>query len=91
MSTWEIMFFACLTVIVISAVIASRFCDIAKMKGHNGTPYFWYCFLFSIVGWAMVIALPDLHARPAAQPANSGNSGNSGKTTEVVSDELPDL
>lgn len=88
MRIWEIVFFACLTFIVISAVIASRFCDIAKMKGHNGTPYFWYCFLFSIVGWAMVIALPDLHARPSAQPAAPADSG---KTAEVVSDELPDL
>lgn len=77
-----------LVTLTVSIAAASKFREIAELKGHDGSPYFWYCFLLSFVGWAMVIALPDLHARPSAQPAAPANSN---KPAEVVSDELPDL
>ena len=72
-----------LVTLTVSIAAASKFREIAELKGHDGSPYFWYCFLLS-----MVIALPDLHARPSAQPAAPANSN---KPSEVVSDELPDL
>ncbi len=77
-----------LITLTVSIVAALKFRDIAELKGHDGSPYFWFCFLLSFVGWAMVIALPDLHARPSAQPAAPSDSV---KPSEVVSDELPDL
>lgn len=77
-----------LITLTVSIVAALKFKDIAELKGHDGSPYFWFCFLLSFVGWAMVIALPDLHARPSAQPAAPADSV---KPSEVVSDELPDL
>ena len=73
---------------IIDIVAALQFRDIAELKGHDGSPYFWFCLFLAMAGWAMIIALPDLHARPSAQPAAPANSG---KTDEVVSDELPDL
>lgn len=48
-----------IVVIVVDLIIASGFSDIASKKGHNGAPYFWWCFLFSLPGWLMVVALPD--------------------------------
>ena len=44
--------------------IAKVFEDIAYLKGHNGKKYFWCCFCcgttaLGIVGYLMVIALPD--------------------------------
>ncbi len=73
---------------IIDIVAALQFRDIAELKGHDGSPYFWFCLFLAVAGWAMVIALPDLHARPSAQPAAPANSN---KPSEVVSDELPDL
>lgn len=80
-------------VIVIAGIAAQlmvsfQFNNIAELKGYKGYTYFWFCLLLPVAGWALVIALPDLHARPSAQPAAPANSG---KTAEVVSDELPDL
>lgn len=40
--------------------VAKEFDRIAAMKGHNDRRYFWWTFLFGIVGMLMVIALPDL-------------------------------
>ena len=37
--------------------IAMKFADIAGMKGHDVSPYFWYTFLLGIVGMLMVVAL----------------------------------
>ncbi len=51
-------------VLVIDYLIARAFQDIAIMKGHNDGKYFWISFLLGFVGYLMVIALPDLKARP---------------------------
>ena len=44
-------------VLVINAKVSAEFETIAEEKGHDG--YFWWCFAFGPIGWAMVIALPD--------------------------------
>ena len=50
----------CLIVELILAIfIAKEFENIAEMKGHYGRKYFWWSFLLGLVGWLMVIALPD--------------------------------
>ena len=46
--------------LIISGIISAKFEEIAEMKGHNGKPYFWYTFLFGVVGMLMVIALPNV-------------------------------
>ena len=46
--------------LVIQACIAREFSSIAEEKGYNATSYFWLCFLFGVIGYCMVAALPDL-------------------------------
>ena len=48
-------------VIVINGIISAKFSEIAEMKGHEGTAYFWYTFFFGIVGMLMVVALPTIN------------------------------
>lgn len=43
--------------IIINVFVAGKFDSIANMKGHEG--YFSWCFVLGVIGWAMVIALPD--------------------------------
>lgn len=48
--------------LVVAYLVASKFSEIAEMKGHEGHTYFWYTFLFGICGMLMVIALPNVKA-----------------------------
>lgn len=70
---WIIVF--CVVALIISALVAMKFEEIAKMKGHIG--YFWWCFLLGPAGWLMVVALP--------------NHGKVVVSTPEDKDELPDL
>jgi len=46
-------------IVVLFWFIAEEFQRIATMKGHYEKRYFWWSFLLPIVGYLMVIALPD--------------------------------
>lgn len=52
-----------LIILAIHYVIAKKFSEIVYMKGCYDSSYFWYCFLLGIVGYLMVVALPDKNAR----------------------------
>jgi magnesium-transporting ATPase (P-type) len=55
--------------LVIAIYIAACFSDVAREKGFDGNQYFWLCLLFSIVGYLLVVALPDRKAKTtASQP-----------------------
>ena len=74
---------SCIVILVIDALGAKKFEEIANMKGHQG--YFWWCFWLGLAGWAMVIALPDRGVMP---------SRDSVPVKQAVSepdDTLPDL
>ena len=45
--------------IVLNVFIANRFYDAAKAKGYTDKCYFWLSFWLPIVGYLLVIALPD--------------------------------
>lgn len=45
--------------ILILFYIAYQFYSVACDKGYNEMKYFWICFLLPIVGYMLVIALPD--------------------------------
>ena len=51
-------------VLVINHYIANQFYNNAVLKGHNERKYYWICFLLGLVGYLLVISLPDLLARP---------------------------
>lgn len=65
-----------LVVIVICAIVAWEFSNIAKKKGYYEKRWFWYSFLFTVCGYLMIIALPNRNAEASA---------------ERNFDELPDL
>ena len=56
------MWFCYLLLIIVALVIdyfiAKKFEEIAEMKGHIGSTYFWFTFLFGVAGMLMVVALP---------------------------------
>lgn len=43
----------------ISYILAKKYAEIAEMKGHDGSSYFWWCFWLGIFGHLLVVALPD--------------------------------
>lgn len=82
--------------LVIDLIAAIKFRDIAESKGHDGGQYFWWCFLTGIIGWAMVIALPDQKAKAwtSEHKASASERKDVPTTEHKVSkndDELPDL
>lgn len=48
--------------------LANRFYDVAVMKGHRERKYFWICFWLGLVGYLLVIALPDRGNAVSAMP-----------------------
>lgn len=43
----------------IDYLVAKEFCVAAKLKGYSEKKYFWICFLLGLVGYLLIIALPD--------------------------------
>lgn len=72
---WFGIFLIIVVVLVINGVIAMKFADIAGMKGHDVSPYFWYTFLLGIVGMLMVVALPDINTPKTGTQSPSQASG----------------
>ena len=77
--------------LVFSGWMAYKFQTIAEMKGHDGSKYFWYCLFFSVAGWVMVAALPDLSTKPAAPNTNGATAAPVRPAAAAPSEELPDL
>ena len=74
------MIYILITVVILFLVnlgTANQFYKIASMKGHSDKQYFWWCFFLGIVGWLMVVALPDRAVTKTESHATSS--------------ELPDL
>ncbi len=63
-------------IIVVSYLVAREFYKAAVMKGWAARKYFWLPFLLGIVGYLLIIALPD-----------RGGSHMS----VLVSDDLPEI
>ena len=71
--------------IVIEWSIAKEFASIAADKGYSESRYFWYCFIFGIFGYLMVIALPDRgHANVPTSPATPTYNGKTGGATTAI-------
>lgn len=75
--------------LIVAFAIAKEFQGIAEDKGYeNSKKYFWWTFLLAPYGIAMVIALPDLKARPLpVKPEKIEQS----RIEKARRDELPDL
>ena len=65
---WIYLIIALLIVaVVLNIFIADIFANVAEEKGHEKSTAFWLCFLFPIVGYLYVIALPDKETRDHLQ------------------------
>ena len=63
--------------IILWYFVAKEFEQIAAMKGHPETKYFWWTFLMGAVGIFMVVALP--------------NSSGAARREQNTNDELPEI
>lgn len=45
--------------LVFAYFIAHWFFEVAEEKGYHSKKYFWICFWLGVVGYLLVIALPD--------------------------------
>lgn len=52
--------------LLVTLVITGWVFSIAVDKGYTKSRYAWILFFLPALGWIMVIAMPDLYARPAA-------------------------
>ena len=91
-------FIVAIVYFILAWMFGDAFRDIAEMKGHEGRKYFWWTFILGLVGMMMVIALPDLYARPEKQSVQTGQSSSqqsqSNNTTpkhDEQDDKLPEL
>ena len=66
--------------LVIALIVAMKYDEIAKMKGHEG--YAVWCFFLGIIGWIMVAALPD---RSGASHSNENGNTNPISNQSVAS------
>lgn len=72
-----LIFLGSVLTIILAFAIAKEFERIAEMKGYEEKRYFWWSFLLTVAGWAMVIALPDRSGAVQDKP--------------VTEDEIPDI
>lgn len=70
--------------LVFAFFFAHKFSEIAEMKGHDGSPYFWYVLLFGVVGMIMVAALPNLAASERKEQKNQVFNNVSVRNGSVV-------
>lgn len=72
--------------LILTIISASYFHEIAVMKGHTESRYFWLPLLLPIMGCLLVVALPDRN------PDNAKiNTQDFSSSTTVTNDELPEI
>lgn len=76
-----VIFIAAILWIVLWYFIGKEFEHIANEKGYPNKKYFWWTFLFGLVGILMVIALPDRRGGTGAAPSG----------LPVSDDEIPEI
>ena len=52
------LFSACVW-FAVSWFAAGEFYKLAEDKGYHGRKYFWWAFLLPLVGYLMIVAMPD--------------------------------
>ena len=59
---WMLIFVSMLSVgiaVAINVLLSMWFSKMAAEKGYDNWYYFWICFLFGVIGYAIVAAKPD--------------------------------
>ena len=81
---WFLYLLGIVIALIIDYVIAKKFEEIAEMKGHKGSTYFWFTFIFGVVGMLMVVALPSGNTTN-----NRTEAKNSNNVTASVAASIP--
>lgn len=87
--------------IVVGVFAAKAFEESAHEKGHYDRHYWAWCFWLPVIGYLMVIALPDLNQQrylkeisekmSATGISNNSGSNSTTRSTKPVEDELPEI
>ena len=67
--------YAVIVVFVIAWFAAKEFYKLAEDKGYHSKKYFWWAFLVPVVGYLLIVAMPD----------------KGGEQRAVYNQDLPDL
>ena len=87
---WFLYLLGIVIALIIDYVIAKKFEEIAEMKGHEGSTYFWFTFMFGVVGMLMVIALPNTKVPPVFNSSEKKDvpiTINSAPTPKITTNE----
>lgn len=71
--------------------ISKEFQRIAILKGFHESRYFWYPFWLPLVGYLMVIALPDRSTESSYGNGKQVEEASPEKKVEVEQEHLPEL
>lgn len=71
-------------------LVAKEFYKIAEMKGFPESKYLWISFFLGVVGWMLVIALPDRRQQAAQVQQPQPVSGSQSRPART-DDDLPNL
>ena len=80
-----------IVLLIIDAVIAQMFYEAAVEKGFESRKYFWMSFLFCVVGYLLVIALPDRKGCGTAAPQQRSAAAPVQTRPAAAYDDLPEL
>lgn len=56
----------CLLALWVDYLIAKEFYIVTQAKGYSDKKYLWICFFLGVVGYLLVVALPDRGNTPKA-------------------------
>lgn len=56
-------FLGLIFIVLIWYLVAKEFYRVAELKGYTEKKYFWYAFVFNLLGYLLIMALPDKYAR----------------------------
>ena len=86
----NMIFLIAVVVLIIDGLIAREFDKVAAEKGYNDIKYFWISFFLGIVGYLLVIALPDRKKEyPTGGNTVQSNTENPSNTSSKY-DDLPE-
>lgn len=78
-----LIFLGAVVLLIIEYIIAAEAMYAAELKGYSEKKYFWYTFIFGVIGILLVIALPD-RATPTVVAAPE-------KAPSATVEDLPEL
>ena len=85
-----LLIFLSVMMLGVDYLIAWEFYVIAKEKGHDERKYLWISFFLGIIGYLLVIALPDRKMKYSID-SNSTHQGQNSTDASSTYDDLPEL